>query len=114
MVHHQVYQQLNAALSALGGKLLKIFHCAVLLVDCVIVLYAVLVVGIRRHYRRKPYTVESHILNIIQPGSDAGKVADSIPIAVAEGINEHLVVIAVVVVNHIQLMIVLICRSLWL
>ena len=112
VVHHKVYQQLYPTLFTLCGKLLEILHRAVLLVDGVIVLYAVLVVGIRRHYRRKPDTVESHILNVVQPGGHSGKVADSVPVAVAEGINEHLVVIAVVVVDYIQLMVILISRSL--
>ena len=106
VIHHKVYQQLYSTLFTLCGKLLKILHRAVLLVNGIIILYAVLVVGIRRHYRRKPYTVEAHILNIIQSGCDSCKVSYAVTVAVAERINEHLVVIAVVIVYHIQLVFV--------
>ena len=91
VVQHQIQNHPDIPLFALGQKKVKILHGAVLGVDIIVIHHIVFVIGAARVDGHEPDAVEAHVLNVIELRGQTLQVADAVTVAVAEGIDKHLV-----------------------
>ena len=85
VIDDEVHDEPDAALVKPCDQFVEVLHRAELVHDVAIVadVVAVVVVG-RLVARRQPYRVDPERLDVVEFGDDAAKIADAVPVAVAE------------------------------
>ncbi len=92
VVDHEVHDDADAALFALGDQAVHVLHRAEAWVDRVVVRDVIALVRERGDVdRREPEEVDAELLQGVQPGNDARKVADAVAVGVAEAFRINLV-----------------------
>ena len=99
MIHHQVNDQIDIPFSAFLHQLLEVLHGSVNRIDGHIILHIVFMIGIGRHNGHKPYAADPKIrvsgtvavIEIIQLFRNPRQVADTVSIAVVEGIHKYFI-----------------------